>query len=161
MTHVTFRGRFLARERARPPRRDVAEDVGRHRAWLVAPLAWVALAIGPATAECAGASIEIFPARAAPGSAIRVEGTAFAFCDDTTGPCGMFEATPPYETATVSLVDDRGIEGVELGTAAIQDGAFTIETTLPNLPPGRYWVDVRVDGGGFDAHADPFRVIEG
>jgi len=128
---------------------------------MIAPLAWIVLALGPATADCAGASIEIFPARAMAGSAITVEGTAFAFCDDTTGPCEMFEATPTYETAAVLLMDDRGIEGVELGTAAIEDGAFAIETTVPDVPPGRYWIDVRVDGGGFDAHADPFRVLDG
>jgi hypothetical protein len=135
--------------------------VKRRRAWLFAPLAWIALATGHATAECAGASIEVVPARAAPDTAITVEGAGFAYCDDTTGPCEMFEATPTYETATVLLVDDRGIEALELGTAAIEDGAFTIATTVPDLPPGRYRVDVWVDGGGFEAYADPFRITDG
>ena len=133
----------------------------RHWALLVAPLAWIALSIGPATADCAGASIEIRPSKASPGEAITVEGAAFAFCDDTSGPCEAIEMTPTFETATVFLAGDGGSERAELGTAAIEDGTFTIETTAPDLDPGVYEIDVRVDGGGFDADADPFRITAG
>jgi hypothetical protein len=133
----------------------------RRWALLVAPLAWIALSIGPATADCSGASIEIRPSTASPGEAITVEGTAFAFCDDTSGPCEAIEITATYETATVFLAGGGASERAELGTAAIDDGAFTIETTVPDLDPGVYEIDVQVDGGSFDAHADPFRITAG
>lgn len=135
-------------------------DMRRSRAWLVAPLAWIALATGPATADCGPTTLMVSPASARVGEVVTLEGTRFSFCDDTTGPCEMFESTPTYETATVVLMDDRRIEGVELATANIEDGTFTVQAEIPRVPPGRYRLKPVVDGRPWDVGTVILRIVE-
>ncbi|HEX2058616.1 MAG TPA: hypothetical protein VHI71_09620 [Actinomycetota bacterium] len=106
-----------------------------------------ALSLGaPAVADCGGPEIVVSPREAAPGDEIVIGGRGWGdACNDTTGPgCDPPPLGEPIQDIALQL-KGRG-DGVTVDLATVDaDDEYLFETTVtvPDVPPGRYFI---VDG---------------
>ncbi len=135
------------------------ESSGRKLAgWLVLVAIPVAACaeetVGSSAPACEAAILRVEPASVARGEELTLSGTAFmdgcadsCSVDEDTGHQSC-EAASPYRGITVELLPDDG-EPVELTRVdADEDGAFTVEVTVPaDAPEGRASITTDVVSG--------------
>jgi hypothetical protein len=115
-------------------------------AWIVLASGWVVVTSLSASASCAAPTVKASPRSVSPGDPLAVSGEYWiTTCNDTPGGCEA-SSSDPYRDISITIrpADVAGRE-VTLGTVDAIDHEFTfrLETTVPDLPPGKYVVEAR------------------
>lgn len=117
-------------------------------------IAWLAATGGPSSASCAAPSVSVTPRTVSAGDRLVVARSGWiTTCNDTPGGCER-APTDPYLDITVTIrpADGSGPD-ITLGPVDAIDDEFTfhVETTVPDLPPGRYTVIARAARPRYEA----------